>query len=43
MEDLGVFSTMSTIYRMCSILTKFEYKNNNERKPKNKEMKNLEP
>jgi len=43
MEDLGVLSTMSSIYRMSSILTKFEHKNNNEKRKKNKEMKNIEP
>jgi hypothetical protein len=35
MDDLGVFSTMSTVYRMSSILTKFEHKNNNEKMQKN--------
>jgi hypothetical protein len=43
MENLGVLSTISSIYRMSSILTKFECKNNNEKSKKNKEMKNLEP
>jgi hypothetical protein len=43
MENLGVLSTMSSIYRMSSILTKFERKNNNEKRKKNKEMKNLDP
>jgi hypothetical protein len=44
MENLGVLSTMSSIYRMSSILTIFEHKNNNEKKQKRtKKWRTLNP